>query len=137
MKEIHRKLMLVQVSKGSSYRDLTVQLSLLLLVNCNIYHLIQCRNAGNGISELQISKFSVGVCPHNPQAGRPYSPLILSLETHTSRSSVTLCVTWKNCLNFSKSTFPVCFNLHPQPSLFLFALESLFQCFSSLENHYF
>ena len=44
----------------------------------------------------------------------------------------------KNWLNFSKSLFPVHFNpLYPQPSLFLFALESTFWCFSSLSNHYF
>ena len=33
---------------------------------------------------------------------------------------------------------PIRFNLrHPQPSLFLFALESPLRCFSSLANHYF
>ena len=44
----------------------------------------------------------------------------------------------KRWLNFSKSSFPILFNLlHPQPSLFLFALESSLWYFSSLANHYF
>ena len=41
----------------------------------------------------------------------------------------------KNRLKFSKSSFPIRFNLlHPQPSLFFFALESPLWCFSSLAN---
>ena len=44
----------------------------------------------------------------------------------------------KNWLNFSKSSFSICFNLlHPQPSLFLFALESPLWYSSSSANHYF
>ena len=43
-----------------------------------------------------------------------------------------------NWLNFSKSSFSIRFNpLHPQLSLFLFALEWSLWCFSSLANHYF
>ena len=48
------------------------------------------------------------------------------------------CILKKNWLNFSKSLFRIRFNLrHPQPSLFLCALESSLWCFSSLENVYF
>ena len=44
----------------------------------------------------------------------------------------------KKWLYFSKSLFPIRFNLrHPQPSLFLFTLESPLWCFSSLVSHYF
>ena len=51
---------------------------------------------------------------------------------------VIVRVFWKSWLNYSKSSFPIRFNLlHRQPFLFHFVSESHLWCFSSLANHYF
>ena len=56
---------------------------------------------------------------------------------HISLKELCHRVFWEEELNFSKPSFQIRFNLfHPQPSLFLFALESPLCCFSLVSLHF-
>ena len=73
-----------------------------------------------------------------PSRGIEIVPVASCYRNCISRSYVTVSVYKKKLLNFSKSSFPIRFNLlHPHPSSFLFALETPLWCFSSSANHYF
>ena len=102
--------------------------------------MISCVNLSSGYNLNLVFKYVSGresqrTWPRFLRTKRSYfnqELLILKELRHQS------CFLKKNWLNFSKSSFPIRLNLlHPQPSLFLIALESTFWCFSSLANHYF